>query len=304
MLNFSILLGCYKPNHYLIEQLDSIHDQTHQAWSVFISDDSLSKDWESKYSQHLTKLSVKVRQGSRLGFASNFLSLTRSPEVYSDLYAFCDQDDIWSQQKLERISKIFANLDDTMPRLYCGRTCIVDSKNQYMGYSPLFNRAPSFKNALIQNIGGGNTMVFNNAARDLLLACPLAIEVVSHDWFFYQLVTGAGGEVIYDAEPFVRYRQHDSNLVGANIGWSARFRRIRLLLEGRFKVWNEINIEALLRVSHLLSPESKKTLQLFILTREGNNFLTRLFWLKRSGLYRQSFLGNLGLVIGLIMGKV
>jgi hypothetical protein len=92
--------------------------------------------------------------------------------------------------------------------------------------------------------------------------------------------------------------------VGANIGWSARIKRIKLLLAGRFKSWNQINAEALLKVNHLLSDESKKTLELFIRSRKANNFLVRLFWLKRSGLYRQTFLGNLGLIIGLALRKV
>jgi glycosyltransferase involved in cell wall biosynthesis len=304
VLNFSILIGCHEPKSFLLEQLDSIQDQTHQAWSVFLSDDSLSKKWQSEHSEYLTKLGIKISQGPQIGFANNFLSLARNPELKSDLYAFCDQDDIWDELKLESILKIFINSDNLIPRLYCGRTCIVDSNNNFIGYSPLFNKAPGFKNALIQNIGGGNTMVFNNAARNLLLACPPDIEVVSHDWFFYQLVTGAGGEVIYDSNSYVRYRQHDANLVGANIGWAARFRRIKLLLAGRFKDWNEINTKALLRVRHLLSFDSKKTLDLFILARKGNNFLIRFFWLKKSGLYRQTFLGNLGLIIGLLLGKV
>nr|WP_275668376.1 glycosyltransferase [Polynucleobacter paneuropaeus] len=297
-------MASHEPKYYLLEQIESIQDQTHQSWSVFLSDDSISNEWQLKYSEHLTKIGAKILQGPKIGFASNFLSLARNPELQSDLYAFCDQDDIWDKNKLEDILQIFTNLDNTIPRLYCGRTIIVDSDNQVIGQSPLFNRAPSFKNALIQNIGGGNTMVFNNAARNLLLACPLNLHVVSHDWFFYQLVTGAEGEVIYDPKPYVKYRQHDANLVGANIGWSARIRRIKLLLAGRFKDWNEVNVNALLTISHLLSPESKKTLQLFILTRASNSFLTRLFWLKRSGLYRQTFLGNLGLIIGLILRKV
>jgi len=304
MLNFSILIGCYEPKSYLIEQLDSIQYQTHQAWSVFMSDDSPCKAWQSEYSEHFNKLGVEILLGPKTGFANNFLSLIRNRKFQSDLYAFCDQDDIWSEGKLEIIQKIFTGSDNSIPRLYCGRTCIVDSENNYIGYSPLFKRAPSFKNALIQNIGGGNTMVFNTAARNLLLACPLDIKVVSHDWFFYQLVTGAGGEVIYDSNPYVRYRQHDANLVGANIGWSARIRRIKLLLAGRFKEWNEINIAALLRINHLLSPESRETLQLFIHTRVGSSFWVRLVQLKRSGLYRQTLLGNLGLIIGLILGKV
>ena len=301
---YSILIASHEPKHYFIEQIASIQEQTHQSWSVFLSDDSISNEWQHKYSQHLNKIGAKISQGPKIGFASNFLSLVRNPQLQSDLYAFCDQDDIWDKNKLEDTLLIFINLDNTIPRLYCGRTIIVDSDNRVMGHSPLFNKAPSFKNALIQNIGGGNTMVFNNAARNLLLACPSNLHVVSHDWFFYQLVTGAGGEVIYDPKPYVRYRQHDANLVGANMGWSSRIRRIKLLLAGRFKDWNEINVKALLTISHLLSPESKKTLQLFILTRAGNSFLTRLFWLKRSGLYRQTFLGNLGLIIGLILKKV
>jgi len=304
MLNFSILLGCYQPNHYLTEQLESIEGQTYQSWSIFLSDDSFSKKWQSKHSECLIKLGIALSEGPKIGFANNFLSLVRNPKLQSDLYAFCDQDDIWSKEKLEVIQQIFTGSDNSIPRIYCGRTYIVDSENNYIGHSPLFKKSPSFKNALIQNIGGGNTMVFNNAARDLLLACPLDIKVVSHDWFFYQLVTGAGGEVIYDSNPYVRYRQHDANLVGANIGWSARIRRIRLLLAGRFKDWNEINIEALLRVNHLLSLESRETLQLFINTRAGNSFWARLIQLKRSGLYRQTLLGNLGLIIGLILGKV
>ena len=304
MIGFSILLGSYEPKHYLIEQLESIYSQTDESLAVFISDDSLCNQWQHKYSQYLKELGVKLSNGPQIGFCENFLSLVRNPEIKSHLYAFCDQDDIWDADKLKSISQIFANSDNTIPRLYCGRTYIVDRDNQVIGLSPLFSKEPSFKNALIQNIGGGNTMVFNNAARDLLLACPLDIKVVSHDWFFYQLVTGAGGEVIYDSKPYVRYRQHDSNLVGANIGWRARIRRLNLLLAGRFKVWNEINIEALMRINHLLSSESRQTLQLFIHTRSGKSSWLRLIRLKKSGLYRQTLLGNLGLIIGLIIGKV
>ena len=42
--------------------------------------------------------------------------------------------------------------------------------------------------------------------------------MVAHDWWAYQLVSGAGGTVIYDPEPFVAYRQHAGNLIGGNQG--------------------------------------------------------------------------------------
>jgi hypothetical protein len=56
----------------------------------------------------------------------------------------------------------------------------------------LFVFPPSFRNALVQSIAGGNTMVFNVALKRLIEnAGPL--DVPSHDWWVYILVTGSGG---------------------------------------------------------------------------------------------------------------
>ena len=304
MINIAILIGSYQPQKYLIEQFDSISSQTYQGWSVYLSDDSTDQSWQSEYSDHLSKLEVKVSQGPQLGFVNNFMKLARDEDIQSEFYAFCDQDDLWLEDKLQSILTIMKHHDPAIPMMYCGRTCIVDESNHFIGYSPLFDKRPSFKNALVQNIGGGNTMVFNNSARELLMSFPLDIDVASHDWFFYQLVTGSGGRVIYDPKPYVRYRQHDTNLVGANMGWSARIRRIKLLLAGRFRDWNAINIKSLLKGRQILTLENQKTLELFMRARSASNFLVRLYWLKKSGVYRQTFLGNLGLVIGVFLRKV
>jgi len=47
--------------------------------------------------------------------------------------------------------------------------------------SPLLSKAPA--NALVQSITGGNTMVFNNAARALLREAGDAVSVFTHDWW-------------------------------------------------------------------------------------------------------------------------
>ena len=47
--------------------------------------------------------------------------------------------------------------------------------------------------APLQSLAGGNTMVFNQAARDLMLDAGGHLDIVSHDWWAYLLVTGAGG---------------------------------------------------------------------------------------------------------------
>ena len=65
-------------------------------------------------------------------------------------------------------------------------------------------------------------MLFNAAAKRLFEAVP-DVRVVAHDWWAYQLVSGAGGTVIYDPEPTVDYRQHGANLIGGNQGLRAKW---------------------------------------------------------------------------------
>ena len=190
-----------------------------------------------------------------------------------------------------------------MPALYCSRTKIVDSNNNQQRLSPLFNRKPNFANALVQNIGGGNTMVFNKAARDLLKTAGKDTVVISHDWWTYMLVSGCGGEVFYDPVPEVRYRQHNKNLVGGNTTLKALLERIGMVMFGRFKHWNNTNIAPLYKHYAMLTPANKETLDNFTKGRKGN-FISRLWYLHKSGVYRQSFLGNIGLIVAAILNKI
>jgi hypothetical protein len=117
------------------------------------------------------------------------------------------------------------------------------------------------------------------------------------------VVAGCGGEVFYDPYPSVRYRQHDGNLVGTKSGWGALLQRARMLMVGRFRMWNEKNIEALQHLQCHLTPESRATLLVFA-TARGRWLLPRLVGLNRAGIYRQTFLGNLGLLIAGIVNKI
>jgi hypothetical protein len=44
------------------------------------------------------------------------------------------------------------------------------------------------------------------------------LDVVSHDWWLYQVVSACGGTVHNDAYPSVRYQQHAYNVIGSNWG--------------------------------------------------------------------------------------
>ncbi len=146
-------------------------------------------------------------------------------------------------------------------------------------------------------------MVFNKAARDLIVESSYNTEIVSHDWWCYQIISGAGGTVIYDREPCLKYRQHSKNLVGANMSWKSRIIRLHGLLKGRFCDWNDINISALVKNKALLTRQNQANLENFIKAR-NSSFFRRLLLFIRSGIYRQTLLGNLGLLLGITINKV
>ena len=159
---------------------------------------------------------LAIRSGPLQGFCQNFLSLACDPNILAHFYAFCDQDDLWLPTKLAvALKNITENQEANEPYAYCGRTTYVDEKLRKVGSSPLFSFPRTFRNALIQSIAGGNTMVFDPKTKEYLeKAGP--VNHPSHDWWVYQLVTGVGGVVFYDPDAQVLYRQHKEALVGGN----------------------------------------------------------------------------------------
>ena len=302
----AILLCTYHGQHHLVEQLESFAAQSHTNWEVFASDDGSRDDTPALLEAYRAKWGpdkLSIHFGPAEGFAANFLSLTCNAKIQASYYAYSDQDDIWEPDKLERALAWLAGVDPETPALYCSRTRIVDASNREIGMSPLFVRQPSFRNALTQNIGGGNTMVFNRAARLLLKSAGDVVDVVSHDWWLYMVVTGCGGVVCYDPYPSLRYRQHRGNLIGMNSGWLARLQRVVLLSKGRFQHWSDIHLAAIQRIYDKLTPGNQQTLAHFAVARKAW-LLPRVVGMKRAGIYRQTFFGNLGLVIAILTNRL
>ncbi|MBU3576948.1 glycosyltransferase family 2 protein [Polynucleobacter sp. UK-Kesae-W10] len=302
----AILLCTYNGARFLAEQLDSLESQTHQNWIVFASDDGSTDQTLEILQQYQAKWSsgkLTIRSGPQKGFCQNFLSLACDPQIKADYYAFCDQDDVWLPSKLEvALTNIITNQSAEVPYLYCGRTKYVTENLKPCGVSPLFVFPPSFRNALVQSIAGGNTMVFNQSAKDLIEKVG-AVDVPSHDWWLYQLISGVEGVVFYDNVPQLLYRQHEFALVGGNNSFPAKMERIWMLLRGRFQGWNTQNIEALKQVNHLLVRNNKDTLKMFVLLREAR-LIDRIRLMQVCGLYRQTRRGTFSLVLAELIKKI
>jgi glycosyltransferase involved in cell wall biosynthesis len=306
MPSVAILLCTFDGARFLPAQLASFADQKFENWRLFVSDDGPAEKTRAILSQYGGKLGSALpsfRNGPQQGFVRNFLGLACDPFISADYYAYSDQDDIWEPDKLSRAVEWLQRLPPHIPAMYCSRTRLIDEEDRECGLSPLFWRKPGFRNALVQSIAGGNTMVFNQAARELLISCGNGVKVPLHDWWTYLLTTSAGGDVKYDPFPSVRYRVHSQNIVGSNAGWFNRARRLRMLADGRFKYWNDLNIAALEQFQPLMTPENRVLFDTFRKARQ-RGFVGRQIGFLDAGVYRQTLLGNLGLALAIWTGKI
>ncbi|WP_460593015.1 glycosyltransferase family 2 protein [Frateuria aurantia] len=300
------MLCTYNGAAYLSEQLASIARQTWADWRLYVSDDgssdatwSLLEDFQRRWGAER----VQLMTGPGQGYAANFMSVLRAAVGGGDYYAFCDQDDVWDPDKLQRAIEVLAQRRIDQPALYCGRSRLIDLDGRTCGHSMYFGRPPSFRNALVQSLAGANTMVINASAWQLLAATPVGQPVVSHDWWTYLLVSGAGGYVHYDQQPSIGYRQHGSNVIGAALGWRQRWRRFAKMLGGSYRRWNDINLAGLQVMNPWLADTHRELV-------EAYQHLRRLRWMGRQcrfhqlRLYRQTWVGDLGLWCACWLGRL
>lgn len=301
----AILLCTYNGVQFLAEQLDSLELQTHQNWVLIASDDGSTDEtievlrlYQAKWPSG--KLTIRV--GPQKGFCKNFQSLVSDNAILADFYAFCDQDDIWLPEKLARGLNALKDIFSKVPAVYGARTQLIDEEGVWIGLSPIFSLTPSFENALVQSIAGGNTMVFNHAAKQAIQISS-KYEIVSHDWWAYLVVTGIGGKFIYDPIPSVYYRQHKANIVGSKKGFLGKLSRLSSLLSGNLQRWIENRNIALESILLCLTLKNQQTFRQFCHYRSSAMF-SRLWGIKRLGIHRQHVSESIGLYIAVLLNKI
>ena len=96
----AILMATYNGERYVKEQLDSLVRQDNDQWTLFIHDDGSSDSTPQILRQYAdSHANIHVLDYSPQGGAmKNFFSLLQ--RVEADYYMFCDQDDVWKEEKV------------------------------------------------------------------------------------------------------------------------------------------------------------------------------------------------------------
>ena len=107
----SIILPTYNGATFIREQIDSLLAQTYPLKEIIIQDDGSTDDTVSiceDYAQRCPIVRFSVNEHN-LGYNQNFKSMAM--KATGDFVAFCDQDDVWFPEKIERQVAAIGNHD-------------------------------------------------------------------------------------------------------------------------------------------------------------------------------------------------
>ena len=230
----AILLSTYNGTKYLEEQLDSILNQTYSNYVIVARDDGSYDDTIqllNKYAKKFTdKFHLLEQDLLNLGASDSFsylieyvLENKQSLGLESAYMMFCDQDDIWSLEKIHKqideMLKVEKQQTGTKPipvLIHSNLRVVSEEKSliaeSFVHYQGLEIERNRFTNLVISNVVTGCTVFINEAlARK---AVPVSKEAIMHDWWL-SLVASAFGKLVFIDAPLVSYRQHDTNAIGA-----------------------------------------------------------------------------------------
>lgn len=255
----SILLATYNGAAFLPAQLQSICEQDHQNWHVILSNDHSHDDTRDIARNYIGARRLGITNGPGTGLAQNFWNALKQVPV-GNYGAFCDQDDVWREDKLSR----------ALLRLSCLKTPALYSSGRYVTNATLSEKTyqprravGSFAQLLCRNPIAGHTVVLNPSAVELLKQFPPPSNVPFHDWWTGLVLKGLGATFVHDPYPSLLYRQHNDNVFGAKGG------RMRIIANGTYFKWHRANCIGLFHIRDKLTPNAQRALRICLPARTG-----------------------------------
>lgn len=231
-----VLLAACNGEKWIKKQVDIIFCQVNVVVRVVINIDA-STDKTIECVKQLKSLypSLEVFSSNVVlgGAAKNFFYLFREVNLAGvDYVALSDQDDIWFVDKLKRAIEM---MDFNHTAAYSsnvtafwedGRTLLIDKAQPQTAFDFMFESA-----------GPGCTFVLRRSLameiQDFLRKHKHQSDSIAlHDWFIYAYARSKNYNWYIDPEPTMLYRQHETNVVGANRGFKQMLARLNKIRHG------------------------------------------------------------------------
>lgn len=211
----TVVLATYNGELYLREQLDSLLRQKGVKVSILVRDDGSVDNTHKILNEYQEKGLLKWYTGEHMNVQKGYLDLLRNvPET--EYYAFCDQDDVWDDDKLLFAVAELEGLPKDKPAIYyCGQRLVDENLKLLSTHKIATDRSP-YTNYLISNVAGC-TAVFNKMLCDAVNSVEPEF-ILMHDSWVFKVCLALGGNYFADSAAHISYRQHGNNVAGLNGG--------------------------------------------------------------------------------------
>ena len=210
----------YNGAEFLPAQLESIAAQSRRPDEIVVCDDGSTDDTVSVIKRSPLPITLHTNE-KNLGTGKNFEKAINL--CTGDVIALSDQDDVWREDKLQKIETAFEQ--NLSVGLVFSDAEIVDEKlnplNRRMweevGFDAHKRKLITQGRALDVLITGwivtGATLAFRSKYKKLTLPIPTNIQMIHDGWI--ALTTASVADVIAIDEPLIKYRQHERQQIGA-----------------------------------------------------------------------------------------
>lgn len=284
----TVLMATWNGMKWLPEQLASVLSQSGVDLRVVALDDESTdgtREWLVEQAEQDARLTVLPSMGPSGGSASNFYRLIRlvAPTLEGFL-AFSDQDDVWHPGKLARHTQLLVT------RGFDGISSSVTAFTADGRRTLIRKNFPQREfDYLTESPGPGSTFVLTPrlarlVAEQVVDEHSIASKAEFHDSLIYAIARGRGWSWHIDGEPSLDYRQHESNVMGSNVGAASALSRLRLIRERWHR--NEAILHARVAIP-LAEGERRAALERMLLLFESRGIRARFALAMRAGTMRR-----------------
>ncbi|MGL4338970.1 MAG: glycosyltransferase [Rhodoglobus sp.] len=230
-----VLLATFNGRRWLPEQMASILGQQGVEVRVVALDDGSTDgtvDWLDGLAASEPRVLRLATENASGSSAANFFRLITRAEIADDeLIAFADQDDIWMPGKLERQARLIT--EKAADAVSSNVTSFTPDGKRTLIRKDHAQRRFDY---LLQGPGPGSTFLITPRlfalVRQQVQRNPgLTARIDYHDCFIYVVARAQQWHWFIDPESTVDYRQHQDNVIGANVGLGSAMARLRLIGE-------------------------------------------------------------------------
>lgn len=221
MVSVTVIMATYNGERYVKEQIVSIMKSDYQNIILHVYDDGstdqtirIIKECQEEYPDKI----LLTQNEKNLGVSMNFL--TALTKVTTQYAMFCDQDDVWMENKISKtLGRMMKTKDSkTKPVAVFTDVCVTDENLQVL--QPSFHQSNHLDTShttlsylLMENKLIGCTVMVNRPLIEKITEHPLPHYIRYHDWWV-GLIAASFGTISYVKTPTMYYRQHEHNLVG------------------------------------------------------------------------------------------